>query len=363
MIHAGEFRGDLRAGALRFAPRVLLTLPGCAVRTSLLAAVLAVLTAPPASAQQTRALIVAGLGGTAEYRQEFHRLALRLDSALTHELGVPADNVTVLEESPATAPDRREARSTKANVLSALAAMARAAAPHDDILLVLIGHGTSEGEDVRFNLPGPDLTPAELATALAAFKTQKVAVVNTASASGGFVAPLAAPDRVVVAATASALERNATVFPRYFVDALAGTDADFDKDGQVSILEAFRYATEEVARHYKEENELQVEHAVLDDNGDGKGSRAPTADSTDGRLATTFRLGVPHGTAATAAPATADSVLARLYAERTGIQKKIDDLRARKASLPPAQYEEQLENLLVELALKDREIRRHGGGS
>jgi hypothetical protein len=363
MIRAVRLRSDRRRAALRFASKALPTLPGAAVRTGLLAAILAGLTALPASAQQTRALIVAGLGGTAEYRQEFHRLALRLDSALTHRLGVPAADVTVLEESPAPAPDRQEARSTKANVLSALAAMARAAGPDDDILLVLIGHGTSEGDDVRFNLPGPDLTPAELATALAAFKTQKVAVVNTASASGGFVAPLAAPNRVVVAATATARERNATVFPRYFVDALDGSDADFDKDGQVSILEAFQYATEEVARHYKEENELQVEHAVLDDNGDATGSRAPAADSADGKLAATFRLGVPHGTAATAVPATADSVLASLYAERTGIQKKIDELRARKASLPPGQYEEQLENLLVELALKDREIRRHGGGS
>jgi hypothetical protein len=317
----------------------------------------------PVGAQVTRALVIAGLGGTAEYRQEFHDLALRLDSALTARLGVPAANVLILEEAPTPTAERREDRSTKENVLSALAAMAHDAGPRDDILVVLIGHGTAEGEDVRFNLPGPDLTPVELATALSGFTTQSVAVVHTGSASGGFVAPLAGPNRVVVAATRTARERNATVFPRYFVDALAGDGADLDKDGEVSILEAFQYARQEVERHYKDDNLLLVEHAVLEDSGDGVGSANAAADSTDGKLAAAFRLGLPGGVAVGTTPATDDPVLAGLYAERVAIQKRIDDLRARKASLPADQYQAQLEGLLVELGLKNREIRQHGGGA
>lgn len=313
------------------------------------------------TAQQAHALVVAGLGGTPEYRKEFHDLAQRLDSALVHRLGVPADDVEVLEEAPAG--DRAEARSTRDNVLARLAALAATAGADDDILVVLIGHGTAEGEDVRFNLPGPDLTPADLATALDAFKTQRVAVVNTGSASGGFVAPLAGANRVIVAATRTTRERNATVFPRYFVDALAGDGADLDKDGQVSVLEAFTYARQETERHYKDENLLLVEHAVLDDNGDGQGSMAAAADSADGKLAAAFRLGLPGGVAASAAPTTDDPVLARLYVERTAIQKRIDDLRARKESMAADEYQEQLENLLVELGLKNREIRQHGGGA
>jgi len=313
------------------------------------------------AAQQTRVLVVSGLGGTPRYKKEFHDLVERLDSALVNRLRLPAEDVTILEEDPTSSPERSEARSTRDNVLSALATLAASAGPSDEVLVVLIGHGTSEGEDVRFNLPGPDLTPAELAAALDAFKTQHVAVVNTASASGGFVAPLAAPNRVVVAATRTPRERSATVFPRYFVDALAGDGADLDKDGRVSILEAFQYARQETERHYKDENLLQVEHAVLDDNGDGEGSMSAAADSADGKLASEFRLGVPGDAATGAAPTTDDPVLKRLYAERTEIQRKIDDLRARKASLPPDEYQESLENLLVELGLKNREIRQRGG--
>ncbi|MCG6955148.1 MAG: C13 family peptidase [Gemmatimonadetes bacterium] len=322
----------------------------------------ALATAPALAGQQTRVLLVAGLGGTPEYRKEFHDLVQRLDSALVNRLRVDAANVTLLEENPVSASDHAEQRSTRDNVMSALAALAASAGPSDDILVVLLGHGTAEGDDVRFNLPGPDLTPADLATALDAFKTQHVAVVNAASASGGFVAPLAAPNRVVVAATRTSRERSATVFPRYFVDALAGDGADLDKDGRVSILEAFQYARQETERHYKDENLLQVEHAVLDDNGDGEGSMVAAADSADGKLASEFRLGIPGDAAVGATPTTDDPVLKRLYAERTEIQKKIDDLRARKESMPPEEYQEQLENLLVELGLKNREIRQHGGG-
>jgi hypothetical protein len=330
------------------------------VRPAVVAAA-ALVMAHSAGAQQTRALVVAGLGGTAEYKEEFHSLAQRLDSALTGRLGIPAADVTVLEEAPTSTPESTEVRSTRENVLAALAAMARDAGPNDDVLIVLIGHGTAEGDDVRFNLPGPDLSPADLATALKAFTTQSVAVVHTGSSSGGFVAPLAGPNRVVVAATRTARERNETVFPRYFVDALADDGADLDKDHRVSILEAFQYATREVERHYKDENLLQVEHAVLDDSGDGVGSVVAAADSVDGKLADAFRLGGGPRAAANQAPTTDDPTLARLYAEREDIQKKIDELRARKGALPPDQYQEQLENLLVELGLKNREIRTHGG--
>ena len=145
-----------------------------------------------------------------------------------------------------------------------------------------------------------------------------MAVVHTGSASGGFVAPLSGPNRIIVAATRTARERNATEFPGYFVEAVAGDGADLDKDGAVSLLEAFIYARQEVARHYEEENELLTEHAVLDDNGDGEGSRDAERRGQDGRLAATFRLGRP-ARAVTADPEPHDDpVLARLYGERAG---------------------------------------------
>lgn len=312
------------------------------------------------SAQQTHALVVVGLGGTPEYRQRFASWANELYATLTGRLGVPSDNVVVLSERPEAMPGVADDRSSKESVTSALLEMAGRAAPDDRVLIVLVGHGTAQGDDARFNLPGPDLSAGDLAAALAGFPTQTVALVHTGSASGGFVAPLSGPNRVIVAATRTARERDAPEFPRYFVEALGTDGADLDKDGQISLLEAFQYARREVARHYEEANELLTEHAVLDDNGDGEGTQDASTDAADGRLASTFRLG---SVASAQAPETDDPVLARLYQERRSIQGRIDLLRASRDAIPPERYERDLEALLVELALKNREIRERGGGA
>jgi hypothetical protein len=158
--------------------------------------------------------------------------------------------------------------------------------------VLLIGHGSAQGGEARFNLPGPDLTAADFGQLLARFSTQRVALVNAASASGDFVVALSAPNRTIITATRGASEKNETVFGGYFVKAFAGEVADTDKDGQVSLLEAFSYARREVERFYQSENRLQTEHALLDDNGDGEGSRDPDASATDGANARRFLLGL-----------------------------------------------------------------------
>lgn len=308
----------------------------------------------------THALIVVGLGGTDAYRDRFAGWATGLQEALTGPRGIPAENVVVLSERPEMAPGVMSGRSTRENVTAALAAMAGRAGPRDRILVVLIGHGTARGDEGRFNLPGPDLSGEDFAVALDAFTTQTVALVHTGSAGGGFVTPLSGPGRIVVSATRTSRERSATEFAEYFVEALAGTGADLDKDGAVSLLEAFVYTRAEVARFYAEENELLTEHAILDDNGDGEGSPDPGTEAPDGALAAAFRF----GTSAVAAPvATDDPELARLYQERRDIQARIDALRRSRETTTQEAYDQALEALLVELALKTREIRaREGGG-
>lgn len=312
-----------------------------------------------AAAQDTRALVVVGLGGTEEYRRHFGKLARDLHGALTQRHGLDAANVVVLAESTDLAPGVVRDRSTAANVSAALAAMAAAAGPQDRILVVLVGHGTSQGDEARFNLPGPDLATRDFAVALAAFPTQTVAFVHTGSAGGGFVQALSGPRRIILSATRTPRERNATVFPLYFVEALSGDAADLDKDGSVSLLEAFTYARAEVARHYAEDRQILVENAVLDDNGDGQGSPDPGLQAPDGRLAAAFRF----GGGGVAAVATDDPVLAQLYRERQEIQERLDTLRAGRGAMAQEEYERRLEELLVELALKNREIRaREAGG-
>lgn len=333
-----------------------------AVLASALAA-LAVLAPGDARAQETHVLVVSGLGGTAEYREEFTGWAEGLRTALVDHRGVPAERITVLAEDPDASPVVA-ARSTRANVLQELGELAGRAGPGDRVVVVLIGHGTARGDEARFNLPGPDLGPEDFAGALEAFPEQELALVHTGSASGGFLPPLSGEGRVIITATRTVRERNATEFPRFFVEALEGEGADLDKDGRVSLLEAFQYANLETARLYDEEGELLTEHAVLDDDGDGEGSRDPGSEASDGRLAATFHFGAGRAGAVTGTPAEAidDPVLARLYQERTAIQEEIDGLRASKDAMGQEAYDEALEELLVELALKNREIRAQEGG-
>lgn len=323
--------------------------------------------APAAGAAQgstqgsTHAVIVVGLGGSAEYREKFHAYGMSLYTALTQRHGLPTENVTLLAEREDLAPDAFAGRSTRANILKALGELASRVGPQDRILIVLIGHGTAQGDEPRFNLPGPDLGPEDFVAGLAAFPTQTLALIHTGSASGGFLAPLSGPNRVIVTATRTARERNATEFPRFFVEAVTGDGADVDKDGRISLLETYVYARREVERYYQEENELLTEHAVLDDNGDGEGSSEASEEGPDGRLAATFLLG---SAASASVEISDDPVLAQLYADRQEIQGRIDGLQAIRATVEEAEYESRIEDLLVELALKAREIRaREGGGA
>lgn len=323
------------------------------------AVVLALALAPlagPTLAQEPAAgshlLVVSGLSGEPAYADAFHEVALRLVEA-SEAAGLPRDRITWLAEDPARAPDRIAARSTRDDLAAALEEVAGSAGANDVVLLFLIGHGGVRDGESSLALPGPDLTGAELAGMLDPLEGRRVAVVNAASASGGFVPALAEEGRVVITATRSASERNATRFGEFFADALAGEGADTDKDGRISLLEAFEYARREVARSYEAENRLQTEHALLEDDGDGKGSLEPDPAGGDGRLA--GRLFLAPGAAAAALPA--DPELAALLRRRERLEREVDELKSRKGGMEESAYERRLEELLVELALTSREIR------
>ena len=331
-----------------------------ALSRTLLAALFASLSAGAAHAQdRTHVVLVTGLGGSAEFRQSFHDEASQIYTALTEQHGLPTEDVIYLGENPEVAPGMISEASTRANILRVLGEISQRAGPRDKVLVILIGHGTDGPNGAQFNLPGPDLGPTDFDLAMIAFPTQQLALVHTGSASGGFVQPLAGPNRVIIAATRSARERNATEFGQFFAEAMAGGGSDLDHDNRVSLLEAFTYAKQEVERHYEEQNEMQSEHAVLEDDGDGEGSPDAGPDGPDGLLAATFTFG--RGTGAEG-PAIDDPVLAGLIAERDDIQRRIDELRVVRAALTEDEYLDRMEPLLVELALKTREIEAAGGG-
>lgn len=303
---------------------------------------------------QTRVIIVTGASGEAKYATSFHATASGLVDALVTRHGLTPDDITYLAEDPARDATRIDGKSSKQELANAIASVAGRARAGERVLLVLIGHGSHAGSDSRFNLPGPDLTAAELGVMLDPLKAMQVAVVNAASASGDFVAVLSAKNRVVITATKSSYERNETLFPRYFVAAFTTPGADTDKDERVSLLEAFVYAKREVARAYESDTRLPTEHAMLDDDGDRRGSAEPDPRAGDGSLARRFIIG--GATTATAA-ATTTAGGSALVAKKTQLEAQVDSLRRRKETMAADAYERELERLLVELAQVSQAIR------
>ena len=312
---------------------------------------------PAQESGRTHLVIISGLGGEPKYSDAFYQAAVAMSDAARTRFGVPDSSVIVLAENPARDRARIRGPSTKANIEQTLAALASRVRPGDQLFILVIGHGSAQGEDARVSVPGPDITAADFARLLKRFAAQKVAFVNAASASGDFVRALSGANRAVVTATKSGMERNETVFGRFFVQAFADDVADVDKDGRVSLLEAFTYARREVARTYEEGGRLLTEHAQLDDNGDGVGSAEPDG-RADGALARSFFL-TGHSAAALAS---SDPRVASLQAERRELESKIAALRARKASMDSTAYEQELEKLLVALAQKNQAIRAAEGG-
>lgn len=332
------------------------------IRPLRVAALALLLMAPGVTAQTTHLLTVVGLGGDPQYASDFLEWGVQIRSAAVDRFGFPEENVTLLAEDPDVEP-AVDGRSDREGVEAAVNRIASVADDLDAVLVVLIGHGSFRGDEARFNLPGPDLTAAEWSVLLDGLGERPVAVVNTASASGPFTAALAGPNRTVITATKTGGERNETQFPRYFAAALSSDASDLDKDGTLSLLEAFTFTRAEVARYYEQENLLLTEHAILEDDGDGEGSEEPSLDGTDGAAAARFRLAAATARAEVPPEAAGDSTLVRLLGEQADLEARVAQLRALREQMDPEEYEAELEALLLELALKNREINaRRGGG-
>lgn len=221
-----------------------------------------------------------------------------------------------------------------------------------ELWVVLIGHGTYDGKEAKFNLRGPDLTATELAAWLKPF-TRPLAVINTASASAPFIGKLAGPNRVVITATRTGNEQNFAHFGPYFSEAMGDPKSDLDQDGQTSLLEAFLSASARVKEFYKTEGRLATEHALIDDNGDGLGTPAEWFRGT--RATKKAKDGAAlDGTRARQFHLVRSEAEARLTAEqrtrRDELEQQIESWREMKLKLGEEAYYGKLEVLLLELA-------------
>jgi len=277
---------------------------------------------------------VAGLAGEPDYEQRFTTPAKDLDKVLK-ATGTDAHVYTLIGGD-----------ATRARLTQVLEQVAREAKPDDDFVLTLIGHGSYDGVAYKFNLVGPDMSAADLAVLCNRIAARRQLIVNATSASGGGIPAFQRAGRAVIASTKSGTEKNATVFVRYWVEALRDPSADVDKNESVSALEAFQYADRKTAEFYTSQKRLATEHAVFEDTGKGEAVRAPSAEGAEGRLLASLTL-VRFGDAQKAAldPANRD-----LLAKKEDLERRIDVLKYQKAAMTQNDYEQQLKALLVELA-------------
>lgn len=284
-------------------------------------------------------LLVTGAPGTDEYQAQFSRWASQWKTA-AQQGGAEFQQIA--------------AKPTQHQDLKTRLTQAATVETSTPLWLVLIGHGTFDGRTAKFNLHGPDLSASQLKDWLQGAQRPLV-IINCASASAPFLNALSGPNRVVLTATRSGFERNFCRLGGHLARAIGTPESDLDKDGQTSLLEAWLTATRQTAEFYQNENRLSPEHALLDDNGDGKGTPPDwfrgtrvTRKSDDPKL-------LPDGLRAHQLhliPSAAERALSPAQrAQRDVLDLDLARLRARKSDLQPDVYYEKLEAILQQLAL------------
>jgi len=299
---------------------------------------LTALSAPAATFYVT----ISGLGGEPDYDQRFKGWATDIDSSLK-KAGGDSNVITMI------APTRDQIRAR-------FETLARDAKPNDALVVMLIGHGTFDGVDYKFNLPGTDITGLELAGLLDRVQANRQLVMNATSCSGASIEFLRKTTRIVITATKTGTEKNATIFARFWAEALRDPSADIDKNESVSALEAFHFAQKKTKEFFDTQKRLATEHSVLEDTGKGSGVAAtgngPDPETGEGKLASGFSL-VRLGANAAAAK---DPAKKALLDQKEQIENAIDELKYQKAGMAADDYKKQLTRLLLELSRIQTEI-------
>jgi len=316
-------------------------------------AVMAALTQTQTQDPKGHVLVVVGVAGDEKLETEFYETGKRIVDAARTKYNIPANHITFLAEHPQRDSAAIQGQSTKAEIEQAFAKIAKEAKPADLVFIVLIGHGTSQGEtSSMFAVVGPDMSAQDFAALLTPLSKQQVVFVNTTSASGDFVKALAGKNRVVATSTMSPMERNYAKFGKFFASAYAGDEADANKDGRVSLLEAYDFARRKVEQDYKSKKDLQSEHARLDDNGDGVGTEFAELATVDGLLASRIYM---NGVAPE------DPQLVALLKQYNAARANMDGIIATGATADST-YAPKLEGALVDLVIARLKVRQVGVG-
>jgi len=293
------------------------------------------------------AILLAGKANDPQLQKRYLEGIRKLHSLLIGPLGFPKDQVTVLMDDPQMDPNLIQRQSTRKDLEEACLNLANRVKEADLVFVFIEGHGSYDGRTYKLNLVGPDPTAPELASILYSIPAKSFVVVNATNCSGGSLPALSGKGKIVLTATKSGMENNLTHMGEYFVESLENNAADSNKDGRVSVVEAFFFTSQKVEDHYKNQDHLQTEHSILDDNGDGEGHSNPGPESEDGLLARTTFLDDGSGLEASIATGPEQR---KLELEAREMERQIEALKYSKAEMPQSDYEKKLEELLLKLA-------------
>jgi len=293
---------------------------------------IAILLFPVLAHAESSALIISGNPGDDVHAKKFSAWAESTKMILTGEMGFLPARVTMLVNE----------KSTKAEITDAFAKAKEQLKPADSFYLFLIGHGTYDGLEYKFNGVGPDFTGTDLSDLLKTLSAARIVVVNGTSNSGGATEAMTGKNRMIISATKTGFEGNETVFYEYFLAGLKMTAADENKDHKISVWEAFKFAVDGTERFYKDGGRIATEHPQISDNGAGMTGVLPQAPVL--ASLTSFNVDRPV--------TVADAKLQALLDEQKQIQQKIEALQISK----PVDFDEQIEKLILELALKTQQV-------
>ncbi len=310
------------------------------------------------SSTQKYVVMLGGASAEKRYEEHFREWTLKLYDTLTEEYSYPTDQITLLLGDGDPAEPRISGACRQEVIVETMQMLRSKVQPGDQIIFFIVGHGTSDGGEAKFNIVGPDITGQGFAKLLAEFSEQNLIVVNTTSASYLFSAALSAPGRILISATRSRAEKYDTIFAPFFIESLINHAGDRDKNTRLSLWEAFQYARTTTEKWYSDQNRLPTEHPTLDDNGDALFSTDPDPTKNDGRLAQIAYLDLLKSSLPSAISTGKNTETARqLMAQMLDYERSILLLRNRKAELLKDEYRQQLEPLLIDLARTTRKLR------
>ena len=293
------------------------------------------------------AILLVGASGDPDLQEIYLKEIRELRSVLEGSFGFPKDQIVVLADDPTEDPGLIQRKSTRENLQSVCFGLASRVGGEDLVFVFIEGHGSYDGKVYKLNLVGPDPTALDLATMLYSIPAKHFVVVNATNCSGGSLPELSQKGKIVITSTKSGMEKNQTHMGQYFIEALKNNAADSDKNGRVSMMEAFLYASQKVEDYYTSEGNLRTEHAVLDDNGDALGQSNPSPESGDGLLARTTFLDTE---ASTPVKGSWTPEQQKLALEAQELMKQIEALKYKKPEMTDSEYEKKLEDLLLKLA-------------